>query len=116
MKKIIPILIACALLSACNLIYTADIQQGNILDQKLIDQLRPGMTKRQVSLILGTPAIASPFHRDEWDYVNTYKRRGEIVDRKLLSLKFDEDRLTRIEGDYAPGQKDDEAASIIKGL
>ena len=103
-----PILIFLALLAlgGCTLIYKADIQQGNVLDQRLVDDLRPGMTKRQVSLILGTPAIASPFHHDRWDYIATYRRRGEIIDRKLLSLTFENDRLVKIEGDYKPGEAD----------
>ena len=91
----------------CGLIYAVDIQQGNVLDQRLVDELRPGMTKRQVSLVLGTPAVASPFHHDRWDYVNTYKRRGEIISRKVLTLTFESDRLVRIEGDYKPGGTDD---------
>lgn len=103
-----PILIIVALLAlgGCNLIYKADIQQGNVLDQRLVDDLRPGMTKRQVSLILGTPAIASPFRHDRWDYIAIYRRRGEIIDRKLLSLTFEDDRLVKIEGDYKPGEAD----------
>ena len=97
------ILTSCLASSGCGLIYAVDIQQGNVLDQRLVDELRPGMTKRQVSLVLGTPAVASPFHHNRWDYVNTYKRRGEIISRKVLTLTFESDRLVRIEGDYKPG-------------
>lgn len=99
------LILVTALCSAgCGLIYTADIQQGNILDQRMVDELRPGMSKRQVSLVLGTPAIASPFRHNRWDYINTFKRGGEIVDRKVLSLTFEADKLVKIEGDYKPGE------------
>ena len=68
----LPVLVLLSM-SGCgvtnNLIYTVDIQQGNVLNQKLVDDLRPGMTKRQVNIVLGTPAIASPFHHDRWDYI-----------------------------------------------
>ena len=101
--RVICALLATALaLAGCGMVYKTDVQQGNLLDQKMVDELRPGMTKRQVSLILGTPAIASPFHHDRWDYINTYRSRGEPVTRKVLSLTFENDRLVRIEGDYKP--------------
>ncbi|MDB5979682.1 MAG: rane protein, partial [Pseudomonas sp.] len=29
-------------------VYKIDIQQGNVVTQDMIDQLRPGMTRRQV--------------------------------------------------------------------
>ena len=89
-------------LSGCQFIYKVDIQQGNLLDQRLVDDLRPGMTKRQVALVLGTPAVESPFRHDRWDYISTYYRRGKRVTRKLLSLTFEDNRLVRIEGNYLP--------------
>jgi outer membrane protein assembly factor BamE len=88
------------------LIYTVDIQQGNVLDQRLVDDLRPGMTKRQVTIVLGTPAIASPFHHDRWDYVAVYRHRGEQTSRTILSLSFENDRLVKMEGDYLPEASD----------
>ncbi|MEM9301283.1 MAG: outer membrane protein assembly factor BamE [Pseudomonadota bacterium] len=96
------LLAAVLLLGGCNFIYKIDIQQGNVLDQRLVDELRPGMTKRQVSLILGTPAINSPFRQDRWDYISTFDRRGERITRTVLTLSFEEDRLVRIEGDMKP--------------
>ena len=89
-----------------NLIYKVDIQQGNVLNQKLVDDLRPGMTKRQVNIVLGTPAIASPFHHDRWDYVAVYLHRGEQISRTILSLTFEHDRLVKMEGDYLPEDSD----------
>ncbi len=43
-------------LASCRLIYTPDVQQGNLLDKKNVDQLQPGMTKRQVVVLMGSPA------------------------------------------------------------
>jgi len=91
---------------ADKLIYTVDIQQGNVLTQKLVDNLRPGMTKRQVNIVLGTPAVVSPFHHDQWDYVAVYLHRGEKISRTILSLTFEQDRLVKIEGDYLPEASD----------
>ncbi len=93
-------------MGGCNLIYKIDIQQGSVLDQDMVNDLRPGMTKRQVSLVMGTPAVASPFHQDRWNYVNTISRRGGPEELKTLSLLFEENRLVKIEGDYLPEDSD----------
>jgi outer membrane protein assembly factor BamE len=92
-------------LSACGLIYKQTIAQGNLLDQKSVDELSPGMSKRQVALILGTPAIQTPFQQDRWDYLYSYKADGQPVQTKNLSLRFEDSQLTVIEGDFKPGGK-----------
>ena len=109
LQVLLPVLLLlCA--SGCkmtkNLIYTVDIQQGNVLDQKLVDALKPGMTKRQVNIVMGTPAITSPFHHDRWDYVAIYMHRGEQISHTILSLTFEHDRLVKMEGDYLPEDSD----------
>jgi outer membrane protein assembly factor BamE len=104
--KLLLIVILALAGTGCNYIYKIDIQQGNVLDQKRVDELRPGMTKRQVTLVLGTPAVASPFRHDRWDYIATYMHRGERISRKVLSLSFEDNRLVRIEGDYLPEASD----------
>ncbi len=109
-------LLATGLLSGCNLVYKIDIQQGNVLTQSMVDELRPGMSKRQVSLVLGTAAIESPFHQNTWEYVTTYYRRGERIQRKVLTLGFEDNRLIQIEGDYAPGSEaESESDDVVAG-
>ena len=48
--------------------YSVPIRQGNYLDQTMVSQLRPGMTRQQVQRIMGTPLVADPFHQNRWDY------------------------------------------------
>ena len=88
------------MLAGCNVVYKLDIQQGNILDQEMIADVRPGMTKRQVELVLGSPALEDPFHQNRWDYIYTYSRRGNKPTKRNLTLFFEDDRLMRMEGDY----------------
>jgi outer membrane protein assembly factor BamE len=90
-------------LAGCGLIYKQTIPQGNLLEQSTIDQLEPGMSKRQVALILGTPAVLSPFDQERWDYIYSYKVDDEPAQIKNLSLSFDDGRLSKIEGDFKPG-------------
>jgi Small protein A (tmRNA-binding) len=81
------------------LVYRVDIQQGNVIDQEMIDRLKPGMDKKQVKFIMGTPLIIDPFHNNRWDYVYSFEPgRGEREQRRI-SLIFKEDKLAYIQGD-----------------
>lgn len=88
--------------SAC--MYKTPIQQGNILKQEEVDEIKPGMNKRQVAIILGTPAIADPFIHDRWDYINTSKYKGKTSEAKRLTLYFKDDELIKTEGNYFPAK------------
>lgn len=103
MRVILALTFAVAL-SGCGLVYKQAVQQGNLLEEDQVDALKPGMTKRQVSLVLGTPALSSPFHDNRWDYVSSYKDADGKVDRKRLTVFFEDNVLVRIEGDYEPGK------------
>ncbi|HET9032726.1 MAG TPA: outer membrane protein assembly factor BamE, partial [Dokdonella sp.] len=67
-----------------------------------VETLKPGMSKRQVLVVMGSPSIISPFDQQRWDYVSTIKRGRGKMDRKDLVLFFENDSLARIEGDYFP--------------
>ncbi len=82
--------------------YRPEIQQGNIVTQEAVDRLKPGMSKRRVSFLLGTPMLVDTFHPDRWNYVYTVAKGSKLEDEKRLTLFFDDDRLTRMEGDYKP--------------
>ncbi|BDU22016.1 hypothetical protein DYGSA30_34730 [Dyella sp. GSA-30] len=87
-------------LASCRLVYTPDVQQGNLLDKKNVAQLQPGMTKRQVLVLMGSPSVSSPFDHDRWDYVSTQQHRGGAIKVRTLSLTFNNDTLVRTEGDF----------------
>ena len=87
-------------LAGCGLIYKQNIQQGNVLDEDDIEQLSEGLTKRQVLVLLGSPSVQSPFHSDRWDYVSTFARRGGKPIKHQLTLKFENDRLVEMSGNY----------------
>ncbi len=103
-KLLIPCILCLSLAMAaggCNLIYKQNIQQGNVIEQDQVDQLETGMSKRQVSLIMGTPAIVDPFHADRWDYVYRFRPRGRTGAGRSITLYFENNALTRIEGEVA---------------
>jgi len=85
-------------------VYTVDVQQGNIVDQPMIDQLRPSMNKRQVLYIMGSPMLVDFFHQNRWDYLYSAQVAGGDRMQKRISLYFDNDQLTGVQGDFKPSE------------
>lgn len=106
--------LAIAALSACNLVYKQDVQQGNVLDEDNVAQLELGMTKRQVLVLLGSPSVQSPFHVNRWDYVNTFARRGGDPIKRVLTLRFEDERLVSVEGSFL--EQDTVAAEALRRM
>lgn len=93
--------------SACTVdfpgVHKVAIQQGNVISQKMVDRLKPGMTRSQVRFVLGNPVVDDPLDANRWDYISTFGLSGGEVNQFRLIVFFDGDRLSRIEGDYKPG-------------
>ena len=101
-----------AALAGCSFpgVYKIDIQQGNVVTQDMIDQLRPGMTRRQVRFIMGNPLIVDTFHANRWDYLYSIQPGGGRRQQERVSLFFnDSDQLAGLNGDFMPGVSRDEA-------
>jgi len=99
-------------------VYRLDIQQGNYLAGKTVDQLQVGMTRTQVRYLLGTPMVPSVFDRDRWDYLY-YFQHGRLrrPKQRHLVVFFKEDKVTRFVRDNipeAPPQAPDQGAPIQK--
>ncbi|MCY1286722.1 Outer membrane protein assembly factor BamE [compost metagenome] len=91
-------------------VYKIDIQQGNVVTQDMIDQLKPGMTRRQVRFIMGNPLITDTFHANRWDYLYSIQPGGGQRLQERVSLMFDNnDQLIGLAGDFMPGVSRDEA-------
>lgn len=102
MRSLLTAALALVFLSGCGIIYRANVYQGNLLEQQAVEQLKAGLTKRQVLILLGSPSVEDSFNHERWDYFASFKRgRGE-TDVKNLTLYFDGDLLSRWEGDYFP--------------
>lgn len=89
-------------LSACT--YRMDIEQGNRIDAELIEQLRIGMSPKQVEFLLGTPAVIDPFQPHKWHYVYYFKRGDDgVVEQRQMTLTFTNEQLSAIDGTLSPG-------------
>jgi outer membrane protein assembly factor BamE len=114
LAKGLGVLLCCTLLAACNStplrfpgVYRLAIPQGNIITQDMVDQLRPGLSKRQVNFIMGTPLIKDTFDQDRWDYLYSFQPGGGERVQERLTLFFDNDSLTHFTGDFSqsPGKE-----------
>ena len=109
MKKLLIIITCIASLSstACSryhLVHKIDIQQGNVITQDEVNQLEPGMNRRQVQYIMGSPMVADVFHQDRWDYVYLFQPGyGEKLEERV-TLHFENDELSRISGTLHPDE------------
>ena len=90
------------LLAESSFVYRPEIQQGNVLTQEQVNELRPGMTKRQVRFLLGSPMLSDVFHVNRWDYVFTLGIGSEPAEIRRVAIYFENDRLVRIAGDMRP--------------
>ncbi|KJS09964.1 MAG: membrane protein [Gammaproteobacteria bacterium BRH_c0] len=103
----LALLFSLTLVSGCSYfqfpgIHRVEVQQGNIITQDMVNQLRPGMTKSQVRFIMGTPLVADSFHQNRWDYYYSVKKSNDELKREQVTVYFSEGKLTNIRGDYAP--------------
>ena len=94
----IVLIAALTLNTGCKLIYKQNVQQGNAHEQEDLDQIKLGMSKKQVAYLLGTPAVRDPFHNDRWDYISMLSRRGGEPARRLVTLTFENDLLVATNG------------------
>ncbi|WLA02561.1 outer membrane protein assembly factor BamE [Xanthomonas translucens] len=111
------LLVAAVALSTagCGIIYKQPIYQGNLIKQAAVDQLKVGQSKQQVNALLGTPSIPDPFHAQRWDYASTERldRLGR-TEIKNFVVYFDNDTVTRWEGDYFPENDSELAKNSVR--
>jgi outer membrane protein assembly factor BamE len=80
--------------------YKMEIQQGNFVSQEMVSQLKPGMSKEQVKLILGTPLLTDIFHSERrWDYVYWKEDQAGHREQRKLVVFFEDGKLARLDGD-----------------
>jgi len=101
------VIVTAAFLNGCSYLKYPDIhkvtvQQGNIVNQEMVDQLRPGMTRSQVRYIFGTPLLMDTFDQDRWDYYYSIKPPGRSELRERITVFFEGNTLTHFTGDYVP--------------
>ncbi len=72
-------------------------QQGNLLSKKRINRLQIGMSKEDVSILMGTSLVSPLFSMDRWDYAYTWRKANHPLLVRHLVLYFKNNRLVHIE-------------------
>lgn len=99
-RSLLTIALLATTLSACIRPYQPDIQQGNIINNSDLREVRYGMSKQEVLFILGTPMVIDPFNEQRWDYF--YSKRDQAkreTSQRLITALFDGNKLVKLEGD-----------------
>ena len=100
--RILLISLTLVFISACGFpgVYKINIEQGNIVTQEMVNQLKPGMSRRQVNFIMGTPLIKDTFNRNRWDYVFMIRNGSTVLEQSRVAVEFNGDRLVNVFGDF----------------
>ena len=99
-------------------VYRMNIQQGNFLEARTVDQLQAGMTRSQVRYLLGTPMVPDAFDKERWDYLY-YSKKGRLhkPEERHLIVYFKEDKVDKFERNNVPDkapQGPDQGPSVSK--
>ncbi len=84
--------------------YQIDVVQGNVVSSEQVALLRTGMDRNTVRDILGTPLLQSVFHADRWDYIFTFRRKGQEPQQRKVAVFFKANLLERFEADPLPSE------------
>jgi len=84
-------------------VYRMNIQQGNFLEARTVNQLQVGMTRSQVRYLLGTPMVPDAFDKERWDYLYFFKKgRLRKPEERHLIVFFKEDKVDKFEKNNVP--------------
>lgn len=95
MRKVILLLIFSGFLAGCHM-YRPDVQQGNVVTKKQVNQLKPGMSQEVVKRFLGDPILINTFTNNRLNYVYTYKHKNLPMTEQQVILTFKNNRLINI--------------------
>ncbi len=91
----------CLFFSACSGVkfsqwrfpYMYPVQQGNYITAQQLAQLRPPMTKDQVSFVIGHPVSSYMFNSNQWQYIYNNYNNGKLQKSYIVNLYFDKNEL-----------------------
>jgi len=85
--------------------YKMEIRQGNYLTAEVRQKIRVGMSRQQVTSILGSPLVNDVFHANRWDYIYSLEEKSRQVERQRFTLFFEGEFVKRIEDGQAADNK-----------
>ncbi|WP_168016416.1 outer membrane protein assembly factor BamE [Halomonas salinarum] len=104
LMKMLTLSLTLTLVTGCSYlsVYKRDLVQGNLVTEEAVSQLQTGMSRSQVKAIMGTPLLEAPFSDDEWDYLFRLDKAYGGIDKRRVTLSFENDRLAdmSMSGDF----------------
>ena len=77
-----------------------------MVTKEQLARVKPGMSRREVVDVLGTPLITDIFHADRWDYPFTIVRQGTEPQSRIVSAFFKGDALERVDAPELPSERE----------
>ena len=114
LRIITLIFISLLFISACSgrlfTVHKIDVQQGNAIDPKKVEQVKIGMTREQVKFLMGPPLITDVFHPERWDYIYFLIPDYGETERRHLMVLFEGDKVASLEKSDIPEPEAAEAS------
>lgn len=85
--------------------YKIDVQQGNLITNEMLKNVKIGMNKQQVKHILGTSLLTDSLSKNKWVYSFSDAANGAVQKEQLLVLTFKNERLQDIQENTVVNQK-----------
>ncbi len=73
--------------------YMYPVQQGNYITSSQINQLKLGMTKDQVAMLIGHPVNQFMFNQNQWNYMFQQNTNDKLVKSYNVNLNFNESNI-----------------------
>ena len=90
--------------------YDGEVTRGYVVDQRALDQVKPGSSAEQVLVVMGTPSTTSTVGGSAWYYISQTVDRTfafsatAVTDQRVLAIYFDKDKKVERLANY--GLKD----------
>ena len=90
-------------------IFSPNPDSRHVTDE-MVEQLQPGMSRRQVRFVMGTPLVEDTFNPDRWDYHYVKRNGTKTLSENQLTVFFEGDALVNVTGTNLPTWAQDSAS------
>ena len=86
--------------------YDGEVTRGYVVDQRSLDQVKPGSSAEQVLVVMGTPSTTSTVGGTAWYYISQTVDRTfafsapAVVDQRVLAVYFSKDKKVERVANY----------------
>jgi outer membrane protein assembly factor BamE (lipoprotein component of BamABCDE complex) len=106
-KSVRLALVGSALLTLAGCLgYDGELQHGYVLEDRQLDQVKPGSSAEQVLVVMGTPSTTSTVGGSAWYYISQKTSQPvafmqpKVVDRRIIAVYFDKNKRVERVANY----------------